>query len=145
MSSIFLVPTKNIFKNYNTWLWSGLAFFRSRLSAPAFVELRSKEDNPLNKLVKQKNRTVNYRNKCDFLYFAKRIISSSIHSVTIVTSAKQHRYLVLGTQRTQRITGSAFRISFHPDWQIDNGLFNRPIMTRTKSWYTGGGSKQGFR
>ena len=66
---------KIFFKNYKTWLWSGLAFVRSRLSAPAFVELRSKEDNPLNKLVKQKNRTVNYRNKCDFLYFAKIIIS----------------------------------------------------------------------
>ena len=25
-----------------------------------------------------------------------------------------------------------FGISFHPDWQIDNGIFNRPIMTRTK-------------
>ena len=22
-------------------------------------------------------------------------------------------------------------ISFHPDWQIDNALFNRPIMART--------------
>ena len=89
----FLVPTKNIFKNYNTWLWSGLAFFRSRLSAPAFVELRSKEDNPLNKLVKQKNRTVNYRNKCDFLYFAKRLISflisSSVHSVNYCQPASQ--------------------------------------------------------
>ena len=26
----------------------------------------------------------------------------------------------------------AFRISFHPDWQIDNGFFNRPIMARTQ-------------
>ena len=26
----------------------------------------------------------------------------------------------LGTQRTQRITGNASRISFQPDWQIDN-------------------------
>ena len=43
----FLVPTKNIFKNYNTWLLPGLAF----------VELHSKEDNPVNKLVKQKNRS----------------------------------------------------------------------------------------
>ena len=25
-----------------------------------------------------------------------------------------------------------FGISFHPDRQIDNGLFNRPIMTRTQ-------------
>ena len=40
----FLVPTKNIFKNYNTWLWSGLAV----------VELHSKEDNSVSELVKQK-------------------------------------------------------------------------------------------
>ena len=25
-----------------------------------------------------------------------------------------------------------FRISFHPDWQIDNGYFNWPIMARTR-------------
>ena len=25
-----------------------------------------------------------------------------------------------------------FGISFHPDWQIENGLFTRPIMTRTQ-------------
>ena len=39
--------------------------------------------------------------------------------------------LVLVPQRTQRITESAFQISFHPDWQIDNGFFKRPIMART--------------
>ena len=78
----FLVPTKNIFKNYNTWLWPRLTF----------VELHSKDDNPVNKLVKQKNRTVNYRNKCDFLYFAKRLISfliSSVHSVNYCQPASQ--------------------------------------------------------
>ena len=30
----------------------------------------------------------------------------------------------------QRITGRAFRISSHLDWQIDNGFFNKPIMTQ---------------
>ena len=35
--------------------------------------------------------------------------------------------LVLCPQRTQRITGKAFRISFHSKWQID-----RPIMARTR-------------
>ena len=25
-----------------------------------------------------------------------------------------------------------FGISFHPDWQINNGLFNRPIIKRTQ-------------
>ena len=28
--------------------------------------------------------------------------------------------------------GSAFRISFHFDWQIDNGIFNGPIMARSQ-------------
>ena len=37
-----------------------------------------------------------------------------------------------GPQRTQRITGSACQISFHPDWQIDNGFFRKPIMTHTQ-------------
>ena len=40
--------------------------------------------------------------------------------------------LVLGPQQTQRITGNALRISFHPDWQINNGFFNRPIRARTQ-------------
>ena len=31
-------------------------------------------------------------------------------------------------QRTQRITGSAFRISFNLDWLMDNDIFNRVIM-----------------
>ena len=36
-------------------------------------------------------------------------------------------------QRTQRITGSVFPISFHPDCQIHNlnGFFNGQIMVRT--------------
>ena len=44
-----------------------------------------------------------------------------------VTSASNDSVdiLVLGSQRTQRITGSAFRISFQPDWQIDNGFFQQ--------------------
>ena len=53
--------------------------------------------------------------------------------------------IVLGPQRTQQETGSAFRISFHPDWQIDNGLFNRPIMTRTQILKHTGDPEQGFQ
>ena len=45
--------------------------------------------------------------------------------------------LVLGSKRTQRITGSAFRIFFQPNWQIGNGIFNRPIMERTQMLVTG--------
>ena len=39
---------------------------------------------------------------------------------------------VLGPQRIQRFTGNALRISFHSDWQINNGFFNRPITARTQ-------------
>ena len=42
------------------------------------------------------------------------------------------RSLFWASRRTQRITGSAFRISFQPDWLIDNAIFNRPIMARTQ-------------
>ena len=49
--------------------------------------------------------------------------------------------LVLG-QRTQWITGNAFQISFQPDWQIDNGFVNWPIMARTQILeHTGGGAQ----
>ena len=40
--------------------------------------------------------------------------------------------LVLGPERTQRIIRSMFRISFHPDWKIDHGVFNRQVMVRTQ-------------
>ena len=38
-----------------------------------------------------------------------------------------------------------FWVSFHPEWRIDNGLFNRPIMVRTQILVHGWGPKQGFR
>ena len=49
--------------------------------------------------------------------------------VTLVSNVCEAapRSLLLGLQRTQRITGSAFRISFHLDCQIDDGFLNRPI------------------
>ena len=60
--------------------------------------------------------------------------------------------LVLDPQRTQRITGSAFRISLQPDWLL-------PVLRQTKqrsfltgqSWcvlkygYTAGSPEQGIR
>ena len=49
-----------------------------------------------------------------------------------VATATQRRDPCSGPQRTQWITGNAFRISFHPDWQINSGFFNRPIMTPTQ-------------
>ena len=42
------------------------------------------------------------------------------------------RSLFWASRRTQRIIGSAFRISFQPDWLIYNAIFNRPIMARTQ-------------
>ena len=37
-----------------------------------------------------------------------------------------------------------FQVFFHPDWCIDNGLFNRPIMARTQILVHGWGPKQEF-
>ena len=58
----------------------------------------------------------------------------------LITSTKQRRDPCSDPQRTQRITGSAFRISSHLDWEIDNAL----SWCALKSWYTGGGLEQGF-
>ena len=35
-------------------------------------------------------------------------------------------------EQTQRITGSAFQISCHPDWQLDYSCFNRLIVASTQ-------------
>ena len=41
----------------------------------------------------------------------------------LVTFAEKCRNSCSGPQRTQRITGIAFQILFHPNWQIYNGFF----------------------
>ena len=41
--------------------------------------------------------------------------------------------LVKGPQRMEKITGKAFKISFQPDWQTDNGFLNTPIMVHTQT------------
>ena len=51
---------------------------------------------------------------------------------TQLTPRSSADILLLAPQRTQRITGSGFQISFRLDWQIDNGFFKRPIMARTQ-------------
>ena len=63
----------------------------------------------------------------------------------LVLSAKQRRDLWSGPQRTQRITGSAFRISLQSDWL----LLQRPFLTGQswrvlKSGYTEQGSLRSF-
>ena len=45
---------------------------------------------------------------------------------------KQRQDPFSGPQRIQQITGNAFQISFHPDWQIHKGFFNKPIMVHTQ-------------
>ena len=59
-----------------------------------------------------------------------KLTPESHHRIACVTvrSEKQRRYPCSGPQPTQSITGSAFQISFYPDWQIDRGFFKRPIM-----------------
>ena len=51
---------------------------------------------------------------------------------TQLTPRSSTDILLLAPQRTQRITGSGFQISFRLDWQIDNGFVKRPIMARTQ-------------
>ena len=56
-------------------------------------------------------------------------------------------------ERTQWNTGSAFRISFHLYWPIDNGFTTSQSWRVPKSWYTGEeglggggeGAEKGFR
>ena len=52
-----------------------------------------------------------------------------------ITAPSENRVdiLVLFPQRTQRTTGSAFRISFNLDWLMNNDIFNRPIMAHTQT------------
>ena len=59
-----------------------------------------------------------------------KLTPESHHRIACVTvrSEKQRRYPCSGPQPTQWITGSAFQISFYPDWQIDRGFFQKPIM-----------------
>ena len=52
---------------------------------------------------------------CNILCLCRRRYLSSVFE-RLRNSADD---LVLGPQRTQRITGSAFRIFLQPDWQID--------------------------
>ena len=48
--------------------------------------------------------------------------------VSDVCEASPRYILVVGPQRTQRITGGAFGISFTTDWQINDVFFHRPII-----------------
>ena len=52
---------------------------------------------------------------------------------------------ILGPRLTRRITEKAFRISLRPDWQIDSGIFNRPIMANTQILVHIWGLGQGFK
>ena len=36
--------------------------------------------------------------------------------------------LYLGSQWTEQIIGNILQITLQPDWQINNGILNRPIM-----------------
>ena len=48
------------------------------------------------------------------------------------------KFLVLGLQRTQRITGSACRIFLHYDWQINNGFLTGQSRRVLKWWSLSG-------
>ena len=42
------------------------------MARTCFCRTTFKRGNPVNELVKQKNTTVNYRNKCDFFYILQK-------------------------------------------------------------------------
>ena len=44
----------------------------------------------------------------------------------------EHQYGRRDVMWKRSITENAFRIFFQPDWQIDNGFFNRLTMARTQ-------------
>ena len=52
--------------------------------------------------------------------------------------------LVLCAQWTPKITGSAFRISLPPYWQISDGFLRGQSWRVLKSWYTSRDPEQGF-
>ena len=52
---------------------------------------------------------------------------------SLATQASSTEILVLGPRRTRWITGSAFRISFRLNWQMDNGIFYRLIMVMERN------------
>ena len=62
----------------------------------------------------------------------------------IKKSLRFQKYPVLCRRSLNKLPESAFRI-FHPDWQIDNGFFKRPIMLRTQIRIHRWGPEQGFR
>ena len=73
--------------------------------------------------------------RCLFIAWYSLCSRRSLTSVSNVCEAAQVSiFWELGTQRTQRITARAFRISFLLDWQIDNGILNRLMMARTQIW-----------
>ena len=66
----------------------------------------------------------------------------NLTSVTLVPSAKQHRYPCCGpptgSTNYRKRTGRAFRIFFHLEWQIDKKKSSQSWLP-LKSWYTSGG------
>ena len=66
------------------------------------------------------------------LIFYSEKFSTAVCRLPYAVNVNLNLSIVVGPQRTQRIPGSAFGISLHPFWQIDNGFFLRPIMTRTQ-------------
>ena len=63
----------------------------------------------------------------------------NLTSVMISNHGKVYEAAPISLSRAPNVlsesTRNAFRISFHPDWPIDKGLFNRPRWEpRTRMW-----------
>ena len=65
-------------------------------------------------------------------YFAESRMTLSLVKLDCVADVIYPRLVTSAQERWNPRTGNAFRISFQPDWQIDNGFCNNPIMARTQ-------------
>ena len=69
---------------------------------------------------------------CNITYSLRRRRNLTPVSLSKVCEAAPISLFWAPPHRTQRITRKAFRISFQPDWQTDNGFLYRPIMARAQ-------------
>ena len=61
-----------------------------------------------------------------------KLVYNILRNLACVGGVNYPRLVTSANGCTQRIAGSEFGISFHLDWQIDNGFSNRLITAHTQ-------------
>ena len=72
---------------------------------------------------------------CERKFYARTQVKNTRHwksTLSDVCKAAPIFLFCTSNGLNHAITGSAFRIFFHLDWQIDDGFLNRPMMVRTQ-------------